>query len=427
MNAEQPRRDQTDGADDSATASRREITRDVDGAHDVRGGLAAAAGSKQARRVVATIGIAVLVGVAILVSKSSSSTKGKSAASSPGATTTVERRTLIATDTESGTLGFADPYTVFDRMGGTVTRLPRVGQLIKPGGALYEIDETPVVLFSGSTPAHRDLTPSDSRGADVLELNRNLGALGFDPAHLLSVNPVWQAATTSAVESWQASLGEKRTGTIPLGQVVFLPGAQRITSVDSLLGAPGASAASASASASSRPSASSADEGGQPILQTSSTEAIVSVALDATKQGEAVVGASVTVQMPDGRTMNGRIARVGAVAQTSTTSSSSAAPSGTSEPATATIPVTIKPVGVGRLAGLDQATVSVEFHREEEKKALSVPVTALLATAGGGYAVQLAISPHRLIAVTPGLFAAGYVQITGPQLQAGMHVTDSQG
>ena len=33
---------------------------------------------------------------------------------------------------------------------------------------------------------------------------------------------------------------------------------------------------------------------------------------------------------------------------------------------------------------------------------LSVPVTALLATAGGGYAVQESAAPHRLIPVTPG-------------------------
>jgi hypothetical protein len=58
---------------------------------------------------------------------------------------------------------------------------------------------------------------------------------------------------------------------------------------------------------------------------------------------------------------------------------------------------------------------------------LSVPVTALLATQGGGYAVQEAGPPHKLVPVTPGLFAAGYVQISGPGVQDGMQVTDSQG
>ena len=58
---------------------------------------------------------------------------------------------------------------------------------------------------------------------------------------------------------------------------------------------------------------------------------------------------------------------------------------------------------------------------------LSVPVTALLATGGGTYAVQEAVAPHKLIPVTTGLFAAGYVQISGPGIYPGLQVTDSQG
>ena len=58
---------------------------------------------------------------------------------------------------------------------------------------------------------------------------------------------------------------------------------------------------------------------------------------------------------------------------------------------------------------------------------LSVPVTALLAVAGGNYAVQQAPAPRRLIPVTTGLFAAGYVEISGQGIYPGLAVTDSQG
>ncbi len=64
-------------------------------------------------------------------------------------------------------------------------------------------------------------------------------------------------------------------------------------------------------------------------------------------------------------------------------------------------------------AGLDQAAVSVNFAQQRANNVLSVPVTALVAAAGGRYAVQEAQPPHKLIPVTPGLFAAGYVQISG--------------
>jgi len=78
-------------------------------------------------------------------------------------------------------------------------------------------------------------------------------------------------------------------------------------------------------------------------------------------------------------------------------------------------------------AGLDQAAVSVNFAQARAHNVLSVPVTALLATAGGGYAVQEVTAPRRLIPITTGLFAAGYVQISGAGIYPGLQVTDSQG
>jgi hypothetical protein len=77
--------------------------------------------------------------------------------------------------------------------------------------------------------------------------------------------------------------------------------------------------------------------------------------------------------------------------------------------------------------GLDQAAVSVNFVQARANHVLSVPVTALLATSGSRYAVQEAARPHRLIPVRTGMFAAGYVQISGTGIYPGLQVTDSQG
>jgi hypothetical protein len=89
--------------------------------------------------------------------------------------------------------------------------------------------------------------------------------------------------------------------------------------------------------------------------------------------------------------------------------------------------VTITLTGHTHVTGLDQAAVSVNFIQQRATGVLSVPVTALIAVQGGGYAVQEAAAPHRLDAVTPGLFAAGYVQISGSGIYPGLQVTDSQG
>jgi hypothetical protein len=138
------------------------------------------------------------------------------------------------------------------------------------------------------------------------------------------------------------------------------------------------------------------------------------------------MGEPVTVQMPDGSVVNGKITQISPVAQSSSSGSSGSGGGGSSTP-TSTIPVTITLTGRQPVGNLDQAAVSVNFQQQKATNVLSVPVTALLATAGGGYAVQAATPQHNLIPVTPGLFAAGYVEISGAQIYSGLQVTDSQG
>jgi putative ABC transport system permease protein len=77
-------------------------------------------------------------------------------------------------------------------LSGTITWLPSVGQVIKPGQALFRIAAEPVTLMNGHTPAYRDLGPSDNDAQDILELNRNLvallvGAIGIINIMVISV------------------------------------------------------------------------------------------------------------------------------------------------------------------------------------------------------------------------------------------------
>jgi multidrug efflux pump subunit AcrA (membrane-fusion protein) len=55
------------------------------------------------------------------------------------------------------------------------------------------------------------------------------------------------------------------------------------------------------------------------------------------------------------------------------------------------------------------------------KNAVAVPVTALVATAPGRYAVELAGS-RRLVPVTLGAFAEDWVQVSGAGLAPGTRV-----
>jgi multidrug efflux pump subunit AcrA (membrane-fusion protein) len=71
----------------------------------------------------------------------------------------------------------------------------------------------------------------------------------------------------------------------------------------------------------------------------------------------------------------------------------------------------------------------VGFALTTTRHALSIPVSALLATAGGGYAVDLIESTGVVnrVPVTPGSFAGGFVQISGSGIAAGMQVRDTAG
>ena len=78
-----------------------------------------------------------------------------------------------------------------------------------------------------------------------------------------------------------------------------------------------------------------------------------------------------------------------------------------------------------RFGALDQAPVQVAITSQEDRHVLAVPVSALLARPGGGYAIQVRRGAStQLVAVTTGLFddVAGRVEISAPNLRAGMRV-----
>ena len=109
------------------------------------------------------------------------------------------------------------------RRTGTVTWLPKVGQVIRQGQVVYRVDEAPVVLLYGSTPAYRTLaegaTAADVTGADVAQLNHDLVALGY--VDWSDVDSAWDEfnwATRAGVEKLQDHLGVDQTGELIPGR-----------------------------------------------------------------------------------------------------------------------------------------------------------------------------------------------------------------
>jgi Putative peptidoglycan binding domain len=276
------------------------------------------------------------------------------------------------------------------------TMLPSPGRIVRRGQPLYAIDGEPTLLLYGSTPAWRAFRSGMSAGGDVAELNTNLRALGYGAPS----GDSFTAATSAAISALQQTHGLSQTGSVDLGAVVFEPGALRVTTVT--------------------PTTGTAVQPG-PVLTGTSTRPGVSIQLDAAQQSEVKVGDRVDVILPDNSTTPGMVSAVGKVA--SVPSADQQANGGSGSP---TIDVDVRLLHTRAAGHLDQAPVEVSITEQSVHDVLAVPVNALVALAGGGYAVEEveADGTHRLVAVTPGLFddAQGLVQVTGKGLAPGQRV-----
>jgi multidrug efflux pump subunit AcrA (membrane-fusion protein) len=390
--------------------------------------------------VVVLVAAAGVVGVVDPFSARHATSTGVTDNAESTALATVTRQDLSEQTEVSATLGYAGSYTVFYQANGTgspgsgssgsagtFTELPAVGQVVSEGQVLYRVDNSPVVLLYGATPAYRSLSEgasaSEVTGPDVQELNADLVTLGYVTSSELSpTSDEFGYWTKVGVERLQAALGVTQSGTLPLGQALFLPTAARVTSVSADLGG--------------------AAQSGGTVLQATSTTRQVSIALDASQQSEVAVGDKVTITLPNNQTTSGVISSVGTVASTGSSSGSSSGSSGGSSSgggstgggsgsSSPTITVLVKPTDPAATGTWDQAPVNVTITTASAINVLVVPIDALLAQPGGGYAVEV-VDPdgtHRLVDIAMGIVdqADGLVQVIGAGLAAGQRVVVPNG
>ncbi len=287
----------------------------------------------------------------------------------------------------------------------TFTTLPAVGQGISRGESLFELSGRPTVLLYGAVVPSRAFAIGMSPGGDVAALNANLDALGYRAA---PSGATFGAATEAAIRAFQSERGMTVTGELPLGSVVFEPGPVRVTSVTPELGA-------------------SATPG--PVLGITSTQPQVTIALSAAQQSSVKAGDRVSITLPNEQTTPGVISSVGTVAKAPASKEGGGGGGGggseNGEEGDSTVEVDVTPSDPRALGHLDEAPVTVSITTGSASNALAVPVDALLALAGGGYALEVVErGVHHLEAVTLGLFddAEGLVQVSGKGVSAGQRV-----
>ena len=324
---------------------------------------------------------------------------GLAAASTPTTSSAQVVRTDVAERRQiSGTLAHAGTYDVVASGTGTLTWLPAVGEVVRRGDAAYEADGVRVPLMYGKRPAWRAFYLGMTDGTDVRQLERNLRALGHGDG--LTVDRHFSSATYWAIRAWQLAAGLTVTGSVPLGQIVFVPAAMRIGAHDLKPGMP--------------------IQPGTLVAHGTGTTRVITAALSPLEFPDARVGNRVVVTLPDGATRRGKITEIGAVAsETPSSSDPNGAPTDTPAESTAPVTITVK----RRIRGfLDAASVQVAVTTEVHKDVLAVPTTALRALPRGHYEViVLGGGATRHVAVEPLLFdeTAGLAEVNATGLSEG--------
>jgi hypothetical protein len=297
----------------------------------------------------------------------------------------VERRTLTDSESVAGDLGYDEaPAVSADRADGVLTWLPDEGSTLRAGDVAYRVDEEPIVLLTGRLPLYRDLSYGVDDGRDVRQLERNLKRLGYDPG---TVNNEFTGYTEDAVQELQEDHDLEETGVVSAAQFLVLPEAIRVGAAQATVGTtlvPGTPTA---------------------LYEATSTRRVVTVDIDPSDEALVEVGAKATVTLPDGSTLDAEVSEVGTVATSTDSETESEDPS-----AEATLPVTLTLADSARAKKLSAAPVTVELTRERRRQVLTVPVTALVALAEGGFAVRR--EGGELVAVETGLYSDGYVEVT---------------
>jgi multidrug efflux pump subunit AcrA (membrane-fusion protein) len=150
---------------------------------------------------------------------------------------------------------------------------------------------------------------------------------------------------------------------------------------------------------------------GTPLVSTSASSTTVLVELSTDDQGLVEVGDAVVVEMPDNSREPATVTEIGTVVQAN-------------QQGVTFFEMTVTLDDPEAAQDLDEAPVDVDVVGDRSDDVLAVPVTALIALTEGGYAVEVMADDGStvLVAVDPGLFADGRVEVSSDGLEVGMAI-----
>lgn len=382
----------------------------------------------------------------------------------------VERASLAQGTVLSGSLSRGAPVPLDGSGEGVLTWLPAPGSKLVPGDRVWESNGRPTFFLRGEVPLWRPLEFS-SRGKDVLALNRALADAGFLDESL--ADEVFGAGTSAALASLYARAGYPAPSESDEGQRRIAEAESALDKAkDALAAAEAADSSSgeegdendrAEAVAEARAQVADAerdvvvaraewigpsdirildtpkllvstvvarvgDLASGPVVEWTGATVHARASVTRSQQASLTVGDEVKVSLPDGSRAEGKIASTGSSMPGAASDEEGAVPDdGQGEVGADLVTVWVTVEGQRAVAGLVGAEVQMEVTSASVEDALVVPVTALVALAEGGYAVEkvTADSPPgtgELVPVDVGLVAEARAQISSAEIHAGDEV-----
>ncbi|KAA8828038.1 peptidoglycan-binding protein [Bifidobacterium myosotis] len=338
-----------------------------------------------------------------LAGQSAGQSAGSARPSAQSSTRKVDVTTLRAQPVTSGVLNAEtrlgatltyDTASDFAEATGIITQLPVAGRQIGTGEQVYEMDGVSVVLFHGERPFWRTLDTGVTDGPDVAQLEQNLAELGYFWG---APDNHFDGYTKEAVRQWQRwSLGldgDVASGVFQPSSVAVAPAAPiRIKTVAAKLGQTNVS----------------------PATYTGVTlhaQATITAGQAATFKA----GDKAKVVLPDNTTLDTTLTAVDQGGQSSGASTGQSSGQSTGKDGQVTQPsVRIDFPDQTQVAKFGPTAVQIIVPNADasNEETLIVPVTALIASAGDTYAVEV-IRGDALERVTVeiGLVANAQVQI----------------
>jgi peptidoglycan hydrolase-like protein with peptidoglycan-binding domain len=289
--------------------------------------------------------------------------------------------TLAAEFSVEGSFVYNETTTAYAAVAGPdstsiITAVVEEDAIVDMGSVLWEVNFQPTVLLVGWVPSYRDLARDDI-GTDVLQLELNLVALGFDPDQTVTVDETFSYNTKLMVERWQESLGAEVTGEVRHGAVVFAAPDRRVGPVAVTVG--------------------DSIVDGQAVLELTGQDRELMFAVDSGDRTTIAVDDTVFARLPDRSEVTATITSL-----VVTETGGLAATASVEEPPE---------------IAADNLPATVTWSRILAADVLTVPESALLRTDSGAYFVERA-GDGVFVEVEPGLSNSGRVEITG-EVEAG--------